>query len=52
MIGLAADDGESESESAFAPVRRQKNVTKTTLAGSISLRHSRRITPAFEGGRR
>jgi hypothetical protein len=50
MIGLGPDDGESER--AFAPVRRQKNVAKTTLAVSIRLRHSRRVTRAFEGGRR
>ena len=50
MIGLGPDDGESER--AFAPVRRQKNVAKTTLAVSIRLRHSRRMARAFEGGRR
>ena len=50
MIGLAADDGESER--AAVPIRRQKNVAKTTLAVSIRLSHSRRMARAFEGGRR
>ena len=49
VMALGAEDGESGR--AFAPVRRRKNVAKTPLAVSISLRHSRRITRAFEGAR-